>query len=271
MLYALLIIFGFLGGMIAGMLGLGGGVIYILLFPHLLAWLGMPAEFIPSFVVANSLAGIMFASGVAILSDVRSIKSYFSETVIIAFAAAIISMLTTLIIVHSTWFSKVVFNSIVIAILLFILFQILRKDRVLNHSKLDDRPIGWKNGILSGSLTGFMSSISGLGGGAIIIPLLKIKFKQSQFKAKTISLSIMFVSSFIISVQNLLSSPDYTMPDKLQWGYILPAIMLPLVGGIVLGSPLGVLASKRMKPMIVNRIFVAFLVIVLIEKVLTLL
>jgi uncharacterized membrane protein YfcA len=270
MLYALLIFLGIVGGLIAGMLGLGGGVVYILFFPHFLAWLGFPPEVISGFVVANSLMGITFASGAAMIADFRNVKKYYTETLIIALAAVLVSILTTVFLVHAPWFSKTIFNSIVIFILLYILLQIFSGGKFLSQTESTNPPIGNKNGLFSGALTGFISAASGLGGGAIIIPLLRMKFNQSQLKAKTISLSIMFASSLIISIQNLQSEPSYQHVDSIQWGYILPAAIFPMVAGIGLGSPFGVYMARKIKPEITNRIFIAFLLIALFEKMITL-
>ena len=57
--YAVLIVTGIFGGVIAGMLGLGGGIFYILVLPYIMVWFGIPAEEATPFVVANSLIGIV--------------------------------------------------------------------------------------------------------------------------------------------------------------------------------------------------------------------
>ncbi len=58
----LLILLGTLGGALAGLLGIGGGVVYVLILETVLPELGVPTEDLHRFVIANSLACVLFAS-----------------------------------------------------------------------------------------------------------------------------------------------------------------------------------------------------------------
>ncbi len=50
-----LFILGGLGGLLAGMLGIGGGIIYVLLFSHYLPLIGIPEHLVVPAIVANSM------------------------------------------------------------------------------------------------------------------------------------------------------------------------------------------------------------------------
>lgn len=264
--HLILFISGIIGGLIAGLLGLGGGIFYIMILPFVIQWYGIPAEESSAFVVANSLLGICVASGSSMISALKKIKGYFKESLIISIPAVIISLLTTHFIVHSNWFSKEIFNAFVILLMIFILIQMIAKTKKPQQKSVTNPQIPVISGATGGGLSGFISALSGLGGGIIIIPLLQIKFKQSIQKSKLISLVVIFLSSLLLSVQNLISETSFKSEELNQIGYILPSIALPIVFGVVIGGPLGIKWSGNMDDKTINRIFIAFVVVILIEK-----
>lgn len=264
--YFILFLSGIIGGLIAGLLGLGGGIFYIIILPFIIQWYGIPAEESSAFVVANSLLGICIASGSSMITAFSKLKTYIKESLIIGIPAIIISLLTTHFIVHSDWFSKELFNGFVIFLMIFILFQMIAKTKKTTENAKLNIEIPVFPGAIGGSISGFISALSGLGGGIIIIPLLQIKFKQSQQKSKLISLTIIFLSSLLLSIQNLISETNIKSEEINQIGYILPSIAIPIIFGVVIGGPLGIRWSSKMNDKTINRIFIAFVFIILIEK-----
>jgi len=264
--YVILVLSGIIGGMIAGLLGLGGGIFYILILPYIMEWVGIPAHDAPAYIVANSLIGIHVASGVSMLSQLKPLKKYWKESIRIGIPASIFSILTTEYIVHSEFYSRETFNVLVILLMIYILVQVQMKKNITNSTKDKDEEIHVVKGVFSGSIAGITSALSGLGGGIIIIPLLQIRYKQSLTKAKLISLSIIFLSSLFISIQNLISQPDYIPKGFSHQGYILPSIAFPIILGVLAGSPLGVKLSKKMNDRLLNQFFSLFVILVLLEK-----
>lgn len=258
----ILIISGIIGGLIAGLLGLGGGIFYILILPYAMQWYGIPIQNASAFIVANSFIGIVFASATSLLSEFKNLKQYWKESLYIAFPAVLASLLITRYFVHSDYFSIEIFNFLVIILMIFIIVQLrLKKNYIVTNKKLKFIP-----SFLSGLGSGILSALSGLGGGIIIIPLLQIKFKQAVKKAKLISLVVIFLSSAFISIQNLLSNVNDIESVSYQQGYIMPGIAIPLIIGVFIGSPIGVKLSRIINDEYLNLIFVLFASLILIEK-----
>ena len=265
--YAILISTGIVGGVIAGMLGLGGGIFYILVLPHIMIWFGIPADQASPFVVANSIVGIAFASGISIFSQFAKLKKYLNESLWVGIPAVVVSLLATQYIVHSPWFSKEVFAVLVIVIMLFLLFQMLFKNEKKSYKKELDVTIGKKPGILTGSFAGLISALSGLGGGVIINPVLHLHLNQSLQKARLISLATIFISATFISLQNIFSTPLYQPENISTYGFILPSMAAPLIVGSLIGGPLGVRFSQKLNDKTLRRWFSIVVFVVLIEKI----
>lgn len=261
-----LILSGIIGGLIAGLLGLGGGIFYILVLPIALRFFGVDESFLSSYVVANSLLGVAFASGISILSDFSKQKLYIKESLYFGLPALLISLLSTYYFVHSTWFSEQFFNGFVILLMIYILIQL-----PLNYKKRNDqksiKPIKPIQAFMGGGLAALVSSLSGLGGGIIIIPMLKIFFRQEMQKVKIISLFVIFLTSSTMSLINLVSIPKNLMVDVFSVGYIIPIVSIPLIMGVFIGSPLGVWISKRVSDKLISLLFSVFVIMVLIQKV----
>ena len=119
--------------------------------------------------------------------------------------------------------------------------------------------------ITSGIAGGTLSAASGVGGGAVTVPLLNHWLGINIKKAKSISLFMILISSMLMTIANLTvsSTEKYT---EWQQGLILFPIAIPLAIGVVIGAPLGVKASHMMSSRTLSIIFALLLIIVIIEK-----
>ncbi len=260
---ALLVLIGIFGGMIAGMVGVGGGVFYVLVLPIVFAYAGLPANEATPFVIANSLVGIAVASLVSVLSHMDMLKLYWKESVVLGLSAVLSSVSVTYFFVHSPYFSPFIFRLVLVGVMLFILLKMWFF--TAKNIQVEDKQIAAKKIAASGLLSGIISAVTGLGGGVIVIPILQIIFKQSVQKAKMLSLSMIFLSALAMSIQNILSQPPIAV-SVMHWGYVLPFVMLPLAAGTVIGARLGVRLSKGFSDKVLRFIFMAFVLVVLIDK-----
>jgi len=258
-----LVFLGIIGGLIAGMLGLGGGIFYILIFPYLIEARGFPPELTAQFVIANSLFGIMVASGMSVLGYKRKGKLPWKEILAVGLSSALIAYLSLNFIVLQPWFSKTIFNIFIIFLMLYILLKMYLE---LHVEKKEDGKITTTEGIFSGGIAGFVSALSGLGGGVIIIPILTLRFRISLVKAKVISLAMIFLSATTMTVNNLITQAPQSIDGVKTIGYIIPSCIIPITIGVLIGSPLGVRWSNKLKRKHLDILFMSFVLMVLIEK-----
>ncbi len=263
MMIALLVLIGIFGGMIAGMVGVGGGVFYVLVLPMVFTYAGLPANETTPFVIANSLVGIAVASLVSVLSHINMLKLYWKEGLALGLSAIISSVTLTHFFVHSPYFSPFIFRVVLVGIMLFILLKMWFL--TAKNTQVQDHKIAPHKMATSGFVSGVISAVTGLGGGVIVIPILQIIFKQSVQKAKMLSLTMIFLSAFAMSIQNILSQPSISIPI-IHWGYVLPSLTFPLAAGSVIGARLGVKLSKGFSDTVLRFIFMGFVLVVLTDK-----
>lgn len=89
-LYTELILAGLGGGFLAGFLGIGGGIIYILVLPTVLLHVGVPESELAQYVIANSIFGTTVAAFAGSISLLRTKDFYWKEVTLVGMSAVFI-------------------------------------------------------------------------------------------------------------------------------------------------------------------------------------
>jgi uncharacterized membrane protein YfcA len=258
-----LIAAGFAGGILAGLLGIGGGIIYVLILPYALEQAGIPLEYLAPFTIANSIFGVLFASLTTNYLNIRHDDFYFRESLWVGIPGAVCSLLILKMIVTRPWYSVTYFNILLILFLGYMLFSLFRKgNQKINKDSEAYRPSTMS---LAGSVGGSLSALTGLGGGAAVVPILCTQLQMRIKKARSISLAMIFMTSFALTIFNLNADPGIqSLPY--QMGYIYLPAALPLTGGVLLGSPFGSKLGRVLGDQTIKILFGIFILIVILEK-----
>ncbi|MTI31326.1 sulfite exporter TauE/SafE family protein [Xanthovirga aplysinae] len=259
----LLFLTGIFGGFLSGLLGIGGGIIYILVLPIVLEDMGVPRDHLVQFTVANSVFGTLMASISGNLTQIIHKNFFLKDVLLVGSAATIISLCTLNFIVYSSWYSMDVFNVTVILILIYMLVSVVKNSKRFKGAVPEERDVV-KMGI-AGASGGLIAALSGLGGGLVVIPLLNIFLKMDIKKAKSISLGVILISALFMTVSNLLAEGAASF-SFFHIGYIAPSIVLPLGVGVMLAAPYGVLLSKKMTSYTISLLFSVFVILVVFKK-----
>jgi uncharacterized membrane protein YfcA len=262
--YLILLVTGLLGGFLAGLIGIGGGIIYVLVLPYLLMEMGLSDSEVVQYTIANSIVGTMFAGLSGNITHIKRGEFYWKPVLIAGLVGAVFSILALKFVVNTDWYQKEVFNPLIIVIAVFIIYrtlnQVFFKKKLLEEK--EPRKGFWS---FLGFLGGGISSLSGLGGGIIIIPMLNNALNMSMRKAKSISLGIIFFTSLAITVNNLLHE-SVSIIDYPRQGLIIIPMAVSLGIGVSIGSPIGVKISSNFSNRLISFIFVLFLIVVIIDK-----
>jgi len=261
---ALLVLSGFAGGFIAGLLGIGGGIIYILIFSVFLKRLSahsIESTDMVQLMISNSLFAIFFAGLSGSYRQWKSHNFYFKPVLVIGISGVLsaigIKEILTAIRIYSTHDFAILFTILMIP-LLFRMFTQKHKEGDTDPEKLGT----WKM-IATGLISGAASALSGLGGGFILIPVLNGLFRIPMKKTVSLSLGIIAVVAFGYSLFNLFftSYAQYDFP-YISGAIVLPMV-LPVVAGVLIGTPIGVRVSHKLSAMALKVLFAVFTIVVI--------
>jgi uncharacterized protein len=265
LLKLLYVLAGIVGGFIAGLTGLGTGIVMLGVIPVMLMQYGVPDHQIVSVIIANTIFATLVSSFANVLTTMRQKMFFWKETLWVGVFAVTCSFLVFEWIVTSDFYSKQVFNSIIIGFMLIIILQTFRKLKLSNA--LDEQTTSLKltlTGVFGGTLAGF----TGLGGGTVIIPLLNIWQRVDIKKAKSISFGVIFMSALWLTTYNMFFGDTVTVAGS--QGLIIFPLVLPLAIGVLIGSPVGVIVSQKMSSKAVTIVFLIMVSIVTIQKIIDL-
>ena len=262
--YGLITLAGLAGGFLAGFLGIGGGIVYVLILPIAFSNYGVPEQHIAQFTIANSIFGVFFAAVSASFTYWLQKEFYLRETLLVSIAGGIGSALGLQLIVKTNWYSQEIFNTILVFILSYLLYSTLSKNRPGGDKEQNPPRDARKYFLLAGFGGGSISALSGLGGGTILIPFLNSLMRLKIHRAKAISLGMIVFTSLVITLMNLFADVQELQISTV--GYIIFPMTIPLSAGVILASPIGVKVSKKVSDKTINFIFATFISIVILSK-----
>jgi len=262
---ALLLLSGFAGGFIAGLLGIGGGMVYILIFSIFLKRLSthsIESTDMVLLMISNSLFAIFFAGLSGSYRQWKSHNFYIKPVITIGLSGIVSSITTKEVLIsthiYSTHYFALYFTLLMVP-LLFRMFTQNQKEGNTDPEKIST----WKM-IITGLISGTSSALSGLGGGFILIPILNGVFRIPIKKTISISLGIITIVALGFSLYNIFftSYPaQYDFPFTL--GTIVLPMVLPVVLGVIIGTPIGVKVSHKLPALALKILFVLFAIIVI--------
>ena len=262
----LYVLAGVIGGFIAGLTGLGTGIVMLGVIPIMLLQYGVADNQLVSVIIANTIFATLVSSFANVITSMRQKMFFWKETLWVGVFAVIFSFLVFELIVTSNFYSKQVFNSIIISFMLIIILQTFRKLKLSNVQDEQTTPLKLTlTGVFGGALAGF----TGLGGGTVLIPLLNIWQRVDIKKAKSISFGVIFLIAAWLTIYNLFFGD--TLSAAGSQGLIIFPLVLPLAVGVLIGSPVGVIVSQKMSSRAVTIVFLIMVSIVTLQKIIDLL
>lgn len=248
------------GGFLAGMLGVGGGIIFIPLLTWLFGTLELPQEEIVRFTLANSILLVVVSGLTGTWKQYRLGEWQWRKVLSIGVPGALVSYAITYAIQQGDWYGKPHFN------LVFLCFLGISTANMIFGKKQDsDTQSSDDNSALSilvGILAGAVVALSGLGGGVIMVPLFRMLLKMPMRQATALSLSIIPILGIAPLCGYLLAQNATALPF-LHTGYIAWPYALPMAVGVAVFATLGMKAAKHISETTLRIIFaiLSFIVI----------
>ncbi|MEX0968303.1 MAG: sulfite exporter TauE/SafE family protein [Bacteroidia bacterium] len=261
----LLLAAGCAGGFLAGLLGIGGGVIFVVVISYFLLPYEMDPHEAVKFTLANSLFATFFAGLSGTIKQIQIKNFHLRQILLTALPGVISSLIISFTIIHFQWYSKEKYGVFFMVILILFAYRMLFTKRKPEKTDLVVSDISNNKYMGTGLVSGIISALTGLGGGILIIPVLHSFMRLDIRKAASISLGIIPIFAFANSLVYMLSDHNAVISIPLSLGYIIFPVVLPLVIGVIIFAPLGVRLAYHL-PQKWIRAFFGTLILILCFK-----
>ena len=251
---ALYLITGAIAGLLAGLLGIGGGLVIVPALIWVFTAGGIDTSVTVHLAVGTSLATIIFTS-------ISSIRAHHLHGAVnwqlvrrLAIGLMLGAMLGALVadLLSTKWLQRTF-----ACFVMLVSIQMVVKGKLPIIRKLPDT-MGL---LLAGSLIGTVSAIVGIGGGSLTTPFLTacgigIRYAVATSAACGLPIAIMGTLGFIFTGWTQQQLPSYST------GYVYWPAFLGIVSASILTAPLGAKLAHSVPVVILSRVFAAFLFLV---------
>ena len=245
---------GFASGIIAGMLGVGGGIILVPVLFQTFVFFGFPEYLQIHMAVGTSLAIICFTATQSTRShykkgavDIDVLKSWGGFVAVGALAGAIAARFV------APAGLKIIFATLVLTMAFrMVLSKNAGEGSASSLSQTLQKALS--------SLIGFFSALMGIGGGTLSVPLLNASGHDVHRAVGTSSaigvlIAVPAAIGFILGGWSLPDLPPFA------FGYVNALAFALMIPTSMLGAPLGVRLAHRMSKKSLNIVFASFLFI----------
>ncbi len=264
MTFILLLLIGVLTGMLAGLLGIGGGLIFtpILFYIFSQSGLGQATQW----AIGSSLFCTFVASSGSVLKQYRNTNLFLPDSIKLGFAG-IIGTIAGTGITLSGWYGEAQFTVIFSILLLYTSWNLFIKDtksgKSTRHGAARELPI--ISALFIGIAGGIVASLAGVGGGVVLVPLMTLVLGIPFIQAVSISSGAIVVISLSAWVQMAWAQPVNQGITNLTVGFVDFGTALPLILGSFAGGYLGVKIGHLIPQKTLERIFAILLILVAIK------
>lgn len=236
----IIVVAGILGGIIAGLFGLGGGILFAPVLLFLFQAAGIPDPVL--WAIGTSLFCSFATSVSSTYKQYQMANMYISEGVVTGLFG-IAGTVAGRIIAVSPYYSETEFIIFVSLILLYAVGHFLKKKKPSPAPELaytKKKEMKWYHALLLGASAGLLATLAGVGGGLILVPGMIVLFSFEFRKAVSISSMSITVITLAGWIQYALISPGVSGLSGLQMGYIDLGMAIPLIGLSIFSARFGV-------------------------------
>ncbi|KTG29957.1 permease [Idiomarina sp. WRN-38] len=247
---------GAVAGLLAGMLGIGGGLVIVPLLIYLLPIIGVPPELVVPSAIATSLATVCMTTASASRSHAKHglMEKFWLVRVLPGLSIGAMTGAYLVTVIDPDWLKRI-FSIVLIA---------LAARMVLPQKTGEPMTSVSKRLVALGSyIIGTISGLVGIGGGALTVPFLtKMRLPVRQ------AIAISSLGSFIIgcsSVVMFIANGWLSGKATGAFGLIHIPAWIGISVASVLMAPLGAKLAHKLPVKQLQRVFAAFLIIVAVQ------
>lgn len=251
------LLFGAIAGFLAGLFGIGGGLVLVPFLIWLFTRLGFTENHVMIMAVATSLATIIITSISSVLAHNRLGAVLWRVVFKLApwiFSGAVAGAMTADYMTGASL--KTIFAFFLLIVCLQMLFQL---KPVVGNEQLKSAYYG-----IFGTLIGVLSTILGIGGGTLTVPLLvRYRFPIRNAVAISSACGLPIAIAGTLSYA-LLGWQQTNLPNGCV-GYIYLPAFIAIISASIITAPLGAILANRLPTRQLKRYFSVVLLIVAIK------
>ncbi|CAH0541141.1 sulfite exporter TauE/SafE family protein [Vibrio marisflavi] len=253
-LIVVLLMLGLIVGVLAGLLGIGGGLVVVPALHFLLPYIGVSTDVGMRIALATSLACIIVTTSSSVFNNLRlkNIDFYAARTLVPGVVVGGIFGVSL-----ATWIPTEYLPKVFGIIVLGMAIQMFRS---VNSQATRPLPSALKTAF-SGVGIGTIASLAGVGGGSLTVPFLNRHGIEMRKAVGTSS-----VCAFAIAVSGMLSFTLHgyhaTGLPKWSFGYVYLPALLSITITSVFTTKIGVRLAVGLPTKTLKKIFAIFLMIV---------
>ncbi len=241
LVFLLLVMAGMASGILAGLFGVGGGILFAPLLLFLFQSAGVPEPVL--WTVGTSLFCNFMAALSSVIRHYQMGNVYVREAVTMA-VFGIAGTVAGRFIATSPYYSEREFTLFFVAILLYSTFQFLRKKKQtevpVSDGSVKTQVMRIYQGPAIGFLSGILAALAGVGGGILMVPAMIILLGFEYRKAVSISSAAIILITLSAWLQFSLLDPASSGLTGYHIGYLDFGAALPIVGGSFFAARYGV-------------------------------
>ncbi len=239
----ILLFLGIIAGIVAGLFGLGGGILFTPILFIVFSDAGIENP------VVLTIGSSLFCTFIAAFgSSVRQFQQqnfYWWDGIKVGVMGAGGVYLGKLVIT-SPYYSQqefVIFFSLLLSYVAYMFYR--RGSRRQKDIEQSDVPITFSQSFATGGLGGFVAALAGIGGGGVMVPLMNLLFKKSFIRSVSISSLAIVLISLSGWIQLGYTGNDIGTLTEFHWGYVDFGAAFPLAVGGLLGGFFGALFNLK--------------------------
>lgn len=187
-----LLILGLMAGVIAGVFGLGGGILFTPILFIVFSDAGAAEPVLLS--IGTSLFCTFIAALGSSMRQYRQSNFYWAEGVKVGLLGAVGVTLGKWVIT-SGYYSERIFVLFFSILLLYVAYMFYRRGAGNKTNSPITNPVTLKEVGVTGGLGGFVAALAGIGGGGVMVPIMNLLYNKPFQRAVSISsLAIVFIS-----------------------------------------------------------------------------
>lgn len=259
--FLILLLIGSAAGILAGMFGIGGGIIIVPSLLSIYSYNNYQSNYIVHVAIATSLFTIIFTTLSSGYKHSINKNINWKAAVLIGIASSVSVFLFSKIATGIPGeLLKKIFSVILILIAIRLFFQ--KKESGENENLGNQVKINSALCIFIGILSGIIAAFSGLGGGIFVIPMMYYFLKIPIKKSIGTSSAAILVTALTGVLGYSFNAPQDFTGGKYFLGMVDTYSALPIVIASIPLSQLGVYIHNRTKTSVLTRLFAVFILLV---------